>query len=227
MTMPRKLSDHLRDVQSSAVADCVRPSGPYHRDSARTLAKWAALESLGLVRLTSEPDPDFDPSDYDCDFDDDDEAFGSIGQFVRPACVANVLDMGADEADESDWITADSCWGHVGYRDVLDWRENVSILDIMSSTVDAFRDAWKDHLHALPGKADGIASHIAFRHEWIDLRSARQMIRADMEIIRDHVGACSEEGLSLRSAIRVASRLFPDDTIPVEIPHCSKSSDRS
>jgi hypothetical protein len=79
----------------------------------------------------------------------------------------------------------------------------------------------------LPPGAEYLARYIASRHPWYSTNHARDHIRADMDIIRPFVGACSEEGLALRAAIRVASRLFPDDQPPVEIPACSKLSERS
>lgn len=127
-------------------------------EAARTLREWDALESMGLVRLQAEPDDDYRP---DCDCGDprcpyrpfergqsetnrlrrDIEAFGSVGEF----CLPFVDDDGYWQPSE-DWQHGGSVWGHVGYRNVLDWRENCYIIDIMRETIDAFRDAWKIHV---------------------------------------------------------------------------------
>lgn len=119
-------------------------------DTAYTLAKWEVLAELGYVRLIAEPDDDADLSwiDQDRYSDSDRERFrddvetngvwGSIGEFRL-------------DPDSEDWQTADSVWGHTGYRNVLDWRENPYVLDIMDETIRQFRDAWKDHVrHVCP-----------------------------------------------------------------------------
>lgn len=140
--MPTTLAATLEMVRSAGPLSMLVPTDERHkrqieREQAITLRQWDALESLGFVRLRSEWDWDFNPSDYDDGvFDDDDEAYGSIGEFRL-------------DADDCTWVVADSCWGHVGYRDVLDWRENCYILDIMAETIAAFKEAWKARVNRL------------------------------------------------------------------------------
>lgn len=131
------------EVRRSPIGQCVSPSVPFARDAAVTLRKWDALESLGLVRLRSEHDADFNPDDYDCDFDGETTAEGSIGEFLSPDSARFYLDCDTFTQSDLKWVHGDSVWGHVGYRDVLDWKENVYILDVMAETIAAFRDAWK------------------------------------------------------------------------------------
>jgi hypothetical protein len=105
-----------------------------------SLARFQAAERTGFVRLRCELDEDFDPRDFmeDSDIQDSDwEAYGSIGEYRL-------------SLDSEDWVHADSCWGHVGYRDVLDWTENPYILDIMAETLEAFRTARKRSVLASP-----------------------------------------------------------------------------
>lgn len=126
------------EVRRSPVGFCVSPAVPYQWEAAITLRKWQVLERLGYVRLTAEPDPYWEP---DCDCGDPkcpsndpaSEAFGSVGEYR----------LDPDAGDDEGWEAADSVWGHVGYRDVLDWRENVYVLDVMDATIAAFRNARK------------------------------------------------------------------------------------
>lgn len=137
----------LQQVKASPIADCVRPSDRYHHDSARTLCQWGALEELGLVRLIAEPDLDYE---WDGDGPDPcpgEEAFGSVGQYRLDLLNPDRPTVFPFGEDDRNWVDADSVWGHVGYRDCLDWRENPYVLDIMRGTIDAFRAAWKDHVH--------------------------------------------------------------------------------
>ena len=121
------LRNIYQSVRRSPIAHCVSPSIPFAMSCATTLAKWAALEECGLVRLRAEIDefPD-DPSEG--------ESWGSIGEYR--------LDPDSDR-----WTQGGSVWGHVGYRDVLDWRENIYIFDIMTETINAFRSAHKEYVH--------------------------------------------------------------------------------
>jgi cytochrome c553 len=118
----------FRAVRTSDVGFSVSPAVPYQWRSAVVLRKWQALEALDLVRLRAEQDTEYDPSEWE-DEPADAEAYGSIGEFR--------LDTDAD------WEHADSVWGHIGYRNVLDWRENAYILDVMAATIAALRDASK------------------------------------------------------------------------------------
>jgi hypothetical protein len=140
----------FREVRRSPIGHCVSPSVPYARDCAVTLTKWRALESIGAVRLRAEADTDWEPG---CDCGDPDcasnnpesEAFGSIGEFRTD--FDNPDWYPGDTDDESlPWVSADSVWGHVGYRDVLDWRDNPYIIDVMAETIAAFCAAWKAHV---------------------------------------------------------------------------------
>ena len=125
--MSPRFSAMLSDVIRTDPTMLVNPTPADHLRIASTLARWDTLEEFGLVRLTAEPDYDFDPNDFEHPegFDDSNgdslEAFGTIGQY-RPT-------------EDHDFVTGDSCWGHVGYKDVLDWRENPYILDIMAETI--------------------------------------------------------------------------------------------
>jgi hypothetical protein len=137
---PRLIKQYF-DVRRSPIGKCVSPSVPYCFQAALTLIKWDAAERAGFVRLRYEWDQDFDPAEYpDCDFGEDPEAFGSIGEYR--------LDTDSDE-----WVHADSVWGHVGYLDVIDWRENPYVIDIMRETLDQFNTARKQTVLASPTPA--------------------------------------------------------------------------
>lgn len=126
----RKLHD---EFSRSDVGSCVSPVEPYRTKAVATIMKWQELYSLGYVQIIAEPDEDYE---WDGDGEDPcpgEPAFGVVGQYrLDPDHV---------------WQTADSVWGHVGYRVVLDWKENQYILGIMQETIDAFRIAWKDRAH--------------------------------------------------------------------------------
>ena len=115
-----------RQVQNSDVGGCASPGKPYWRQSAVILAKWRTLESMGHVRLRAEYDDDVEPDFDEYDADRDGVPLGSIGEYR--------LDL-----DSDDWTVGDSCWGHVGYDNVLDWKENVYIMHIMDETMKAFK----------------------------------------------------------------------------------------
>ena len=141
---------------------CVSPSVPYCMRVARTLAQWSALESLGLVRISAEEDEDAanDPDSIACSCGDPKciqgperiretiesiGVWGVVGEFGLP-------DRWAGEPtsifvpDCLVWHHADAVWGHIGYRDCADWRENPYVIDIMDETIRQFRDAWKSRV---------------------------------------------------------------------------------
>jgi hypothetical protein len=98
--------------------------------AARTLARFREYEGACLVRLRSEFDSDADTSfmserEYDAW---NGEAFGSISEYLCPAC--------------GSWLGADSIWGHIGYRDVLDPFENPYIVELMASALDCIDGAY-------------------------------------------------------------------------------------
>ena len=140
VTRHRTFADTVSEVRASGVTSCIVGADPerYIRDTARTVHRWRTLAALEYVRLRAEDDLFFDPNNKDFAedvFDEDDEAFGSIGEYrVRPY---------------GEWTHGDSCWGHVGYDDVLSWKENGYILDIMDETLDAFVAAHKDRVRGL------------------------------------------------------------------------------
>lgn len=96
------------------------------RHSAKMHVEWDAAEALGLVRLVVKWDDNFDASDLDArglEILERDGAWGVVGQYR--------LDT------KSDWQTADSIWGYVGYRDVTSPYENWYVPDIMHETLAA------------------------------------------------------------------------------------------
>lgn len=139
--------------------------------AARILRQWAALEDMGAVRLIAIPDEDCDASDYSDD--PDDEAFGVVGQyrtdFDAESWDASDTDRGdgtirdyrhtfTAEWREIRWEQGDSIWGCVGCKDVLDWRENAYVIDIMEATIDVFRAAWKAHVRARRDRQAGLCT---------------------------------------------------------------------
>jgi hypothetical protein len=109
-------------------------------NAARVLIRWQAAEQAGYLRLRAEPDFDHNPRDYmDADDiqDSDWDAYGSIAEYRV-------------SLDSESWTVADSVWGHVGYRNVLDWRENPYIIDEMAECLDQFRAARKRTVLAAP-----------------------------------------------------------------------------
>jgi hypothetical protein len=142
----------LRDnVRTSPIGGCVSPSEPYWDRCAATLRKWDILETIGAVRLRAVPDETWEPIDCGdprCKMNDpNSEAYGSIGEYRTDFADPSWHQMDVYN-DDLPWECADSVWGHVGYRDVLDWRENVHILDIMAETIRQFAAAWKAHVRA-------------------------------------------------------------------------------
>jgi hypothetical protein len=110
--------------------------------AARILRQWDALECLGLVRLRDEWDEHYEWEGDGANPCPDEPAYGSIGEYRLPG-----EEPYTAFDDEVEWEHGDSVWGHVGYRDVLDWRENPYILDVMSETIAQFRAAWKHQVH--------------------------------------------------------------------------------
>jgi hypothetical protein len=88
---------------------------------AKTRVMWDALEAIGAVRLRAEYDGEASAENAA-------DTFGSIGEFW---------------IGDGPWQHGDSVWGHVGYGNVLDPTENPYITDIMFTTINRFREAWK------------------------------------------------------------------------------------
>lgn len=140
------LRQFYRNARSAGTTQCVVGESALSAwRAARILRKWDALETIGAVRVRAEFDQDCDPTEFGGSADD--EAFGSIGEYRTDFATPDWYPGDIDSVLPA-WNTADSVWGHVGYRNVLDWRENAYILDIMASTIDAFRDSWKAHVRA-------------------------------------------------------------------------------
>ena len=115
------------------------------RGVARIVHRWRTLMALDYVQLRCEPDEDFDRSYFEQGvFNEDDEAFGSIGEFC--------LDP---DSSRKRWHNADSVWGHVGYKNVQNWKENPYIVDIMDVTMEQLRRAWKERVHGICPRCHG------------------------------------------------------------------------
>jgi hypothetical protein len=123
--------------------------------AAKILRKWEALETMGAVRLRAEWDDSYDPHDFDPPEPDDTEAYGVIGEYRTDFDNPDWYPADVDD-DELDWEHADSVWGNAGYDDVTDWRENSHVLDIMETTMDAFRDAWEASMRAERDRTRGL-----------------------------------------------------------------------
>jgi hypothetical protein len=150
------LKSLYRNARSANVGCIVGESALSAWRAARILRKWDALKTIGAVRLRAEHDPDCDPTEFGGSADD--EAYGSIGEHRT-----DFADMGewayslaSMTGPWGPWHHADSVWGHVGYRDVLDWRENPYILDIMDETIRQFAAAWKAHIRAEIDRRAGV-----------------------------------------------------------------------
>lgn len=109
---------------------------------ARTLLKWRAAERAGYVKLDVEEDQDFQPDEGNCCCEDPDcsaktgPAFGTVGRYRQDHPLAGRIPT---------WEQADSVWGHTGYADPGDWRENPYVLDIMAETLEALAISRKAH----------------------------------------------------------------------------------
>jgi hypothetical protein len=112
-------------------------------DSARTALAWEALEAAGFVKVTAEPDDDYEwADDAERERFGDDGAWGSVGWYtLDPEDAVPEPELGRGKHDG--WTLTESVWGHVGYRDVLDPAENWYVADVMDATVRAFREALK------------------------------------------------------------------------------------
>lgn len=92
---------------------------------ARIIVRFRELEDAGLVRLRAEPDEHYNWNEFD---PKESEKWGDDGAW------GSIVDWRV--SDEDEWEEGDSCWGHVGYKDVLDPLENCYIIDHMRSAID-------------------------------------------------------------------------------------------
>lgn len=101
----------------------------YARHAAKASVLFAKMEDKGLVRFRVQPDEDYNPADIGTreeepetwDAYERDGAWGTVGEYW----------------DGESWQVADSCWGHVGYKDPSDPYENAYAADIMLATIAA------------------------------------------------------------------------------------------
>jgi hypothetical protein len=110
---------------------------------AKVRLQWDALESLGLVRLRAEPDESMGHDDVCCCDDPDcpahtDPICGLIGEYRI--------------GDRARWQHGGSVWGITGENDPT---QGDCAPDIMSETLDAFKDARKDHLRRVRDRRAG------------------------------------------------------------------------
>ena len=94
--------------------------------AAKIIARFRELESEDLVRIRVEFDDDADVS-LMSDKEREEwngEAFGTISEFRL--------------SDDDEWEHADSCWGHIGYRDYSDPFENPYVVDEMASAIEQY-----------------------------------------------------------------------------------------
>ncbi|MGC4033612.1 MAG: hypothetical protein QM754_18145 [Tepidisphaeraceae bacterium] len=101
----------------------------------RTVQAFDTAESEGLVRLEALPDEDFDLEGFSDIPGVVEEARKAIERGDGPyGVVASCL------TESGEWHQADSCWGFVGYRDVLSPVENPYVVDLMRSALAAIPD---------------------------------------------------------------------------------------
>jgi len=90
-----------------------------------------ADNDLGPVRISARPDDSYSPAHIGTREEEPETweaydrggAWGTVGEYWDGEC----------------WQVADSVWGHVGYKNVLDPFENSYVADIMLATVAAYR----------------------------------------------------------------------------------------
>jgi hypothetical protein len=134
--------------------------------AARIRRQWRKLEWNGFVRLRAVEDDAFDPDDLACSCEDPhclsgpDRIRDTIEHLGVWGTVAEFrLDATTSEDDPDSWEQADSCWGHIGYRDVLSPTENAYVIDHMAATIDAFAKAWRESCAAERHVARGACPH--------------------------------------------------------------------
>lgn len=125
--MDKRVLREYRSIRSHVTGGIVGESALWALRHARARVAFADLESEGLVQLRAEPDEDFDWSDLDKDCPGSSERFGDDGAW------GSIVEVRASVDDE--WEQVDSCWGHVGYRDVLDPNENCYVDEHIRSAV--------------------------------------------------------------------------------------------
>jgi hypothetical protein len=121
-----------------------RPIKAWH--AAKVRVKWDALESCHAVRLIEE-------YDEECSQEYGRETYWIAGQFRddfdnvdEDGCWAWV--WGDEERPGKHWNTADSIGG-CNFRNNLDPVDNDYVIEVMRETIEAFRDAWKEHIDRL------------------------------------------------------------------------------
>ena len=113
-----------------------------------TEKRFARLERLGLVRFQVLPDEHFDPADAcacgapECRAEEiarRDGAWGTVGEY----------------RNGHGWEHGGSCWGHVGYRDPGDAKENPYVTDVKAETITQLREAIRSRCRCCKGTGKG------------------------------------------------------------------------
>lgn len=129
-----------------------RKAGYYAKHAysvARTLVRWDELEYMGLVKIEAKVDIEpYDPGDCEDGYTNQfgrrvsaEESKKELWELIERTGVWGVC--GSAKID-GEWQHTDSVWGCAGYENVLDWRENWYVPDIMQSTMDALEASWSD-----------------------------------------------------------------------------------
>ncbi len=106
--------------------------------AARTLSRWEDLESKGFVKLETTPDEDCQ-KDWDCPSHcTKDHPCDACRAYERDGAWETISYYRTDP--EGEWEVADSCGGHVGYRDPSSPFENCYVIDEMNAAIDAYTD---------------------------------------------------------------------------------------
>lgn len=102
---------------------------------ARAYAKFKELEDAGYarIRVVEDSDPDVSWMDERQMKEWDGESYGTITEYRLP-----MPDGFEYSDDEAGWEHADSCFGHMGYKNVADPFENCYVIDEMSEAVNCF-----------------------------------------------------------------------------------------
>jgi hypothetical protein len=113
---------------------------------AKTLARWRELEDLGVVRLRVEPDDDADLSFLDLDHYQDTREGRAAAKHVRDlyerdGAWGTISEYRTDPTDDDAWEQADSCWGHIGYKDPASPFENWYVCDEMAEAIEQYEAA--------------------------------------------------------------------------------------
>jgi hypothetical protein len=130
---PRVVTEYRR-IQASGGPSAYFPENRAASalEQARIVVRFRELEDMGLCRLRAEPDEDYRWNEFD---PKESERFGDDGAW------GSIVEVRTDPDDDDSWEEVDSCWGHVGYRDVLDPTENPYIVDHMRAAVDWLENA--------------------------------------------------------------------------------------